>query len=139
MLESASVNLTIHPLRTETTASSTQGYLVRHIIIELNGCPFAVLDDEERAERTLEAIANAINTDIMARVRHHFQPQGVTAVLVVGASHLSIHTWPEHGYATVDLVICTDGFDLNHLVDLTKQAMEAKHVSFLEFRRGLVG
>jgi len=133
------VNLATHPLRPETTITSTQGYLVRHIIIELNGCPFAALDDEKRAERTLEVIAQAINTEVMARVRHHFQPQGVTAVLVVGASHLSIHTWPEHGYATVDLVICTDGFDLNQLVNLTKEAMEAEHVSFLEFRRGLVG
>ncbi|MFN8377190.1 MAG: adenosylmethionine decarboxylase [Anaerolineae bacterium] len=116
-----------------------QGYLVRHVIIELTQCPFAVLDDVEHAERVLEAVADAIRTEVMARVRHHFTPQGVTAVLVVGASHLSIHTWPEHGYASVDLVVCTDNFDLQEVVDLVKDMLEAGHASFLEFRRGLVG
>ena len=52
--------------------------------------------------------AIAAGTSIVASVFQPFEPQGVTGVVVVEESHLSIHTWPEHGYAAVDFFTCGD-------------------------------
>jgi S-adenosylmethionine decarboxylase proenzyme len=52
--------------------------------------------------------ARAARTNIVASVFQPFEPQGVTGVVVVEESHLSIHTWPEHGYAAVDFFTCGD-------------------------------
>lgn len=53
--------------------------------------------------------ATAAGTTIVASVFQPFVPQGVTGVVVVEESHLSIHTWPEYGYAAVDFFTCGDG------------------------------
>ncbi len=59
-------------------------------------------------------------------------------MMIVGASHLSVHTWPEYGFATVDLVVCTDDFDTAEVMDLVKARLNAEMVSQIEFRRGLI-
>lgn len=112
--------------------------LIRHIIIELYQCPFERLDDLHSLEALLVEVAQAMNTEVIAELSHHFSPYGVTAVLIVGASHLSIHTWPEHAYATLDMVVCTDGFDVQAITDLVKNNLMARSVNFIEFRRGLI-
>lgn len=121
-----------------TSESILVHYLVRHIIIELNDCPFDVLNNLSAMENVLFEAANAINTEVIKQTSHQFTPQGVTALLIVGASHLSVHTWPENGYASFDMVVCTDDFDLNEVIALIKDRFKAQQVSFIEFRRGLV-
>ena len=50
-----------------------------------------------------EARATVVNCSF-----HQFGPQGVSGVLVLAESHLSVHTWPEHGYAATDIYVCGD-------------------------------
>ena len=52
--------------------------------------------------------AEAAGATIVQSVFHRFSPHGVTGVVVVAESHLSIHTWPEYGYAAVDFFTCGD-------------------------------
>lgn len=78
----------------------------RHLLVEYTGCDFNVLDDLKRVEALMRAAAVAAGTHIVASVFQPFEPQGVTGVIVVEESHLSIHTWPEHGYAAVDFFTC---------------------------------
>ena len=80
----------------------------RHLLVEYNGCDFNVLDDLKRIEGLMREAAIAAGTSIVASVFQPFEPQGVTGVVVVEESHLSIHTWPEHGYAAVDFFTCGD-------------------------------
>ena len=74
----------------------------------------------------------------MQSASHQFTPHGVTAVLIVGASHLSVHTWPEFAFATLDLVVCTDNFSMDDVLLLCRQELQAEDLSWMEFRRGLV-
>jgi S-adenosylmethionine decarboxylase len=113
-------------------------HLIRHVVIEAHDCPFAPLDDYALSETLLHDIAAILRTDVMARTGYKFEPQGITSVFVVGASHLSVHTWPEHGFATVDLVVCTDDFQVPDVLEVVKQRFQAGSVTYLEFRRGLV-
>lgn len=82
--------------------------LGHHYIAELWDCPHDLLNDRARLESlTLEA-ARAARVTVINQQFHAFSPQGVTGILLLAESHLSIHTWPELGYAAVDLFTCGD-------------------------------
>ncbi|MBE2184784.1 MAG: adenosylmethionine decarboxylase [Anaerolineae bacterium] len=115
-----------------------QQYLIRHIILEATECPFDVLNDLEQTEKLLADIADTIHTEVFKQISHQFDPYGITAMVIVGASHLSVHTWPEYGFATVDLVVCTDNFATTDVMELVKSSLGASAVSQIEFRRGLM-
>jgi S-adenosylmethionine decarboxylase proenzyme len=81
----------------------------RHLIVEYTGCDRAILDDRERIQALMVQAAEAARTTVVACLFKSFQPQGVTGVVVLEESHLSIHTWPEHSYAAVDFFTCGQG------------------------------
>lgn len=86
-------------------------------MVEYTGCSADVLDDLKRIQSLMKKAARAAHTKIVASVFQPFDPQGVTGVVVVEESHLSIHTWPEHGYAAVDFFTCGDSLpELAHAV-----------------------
>jgi S-adenosylmethionine decarboxylase proenzyme len=78
----------------------------RHLLVEYTLCDAQVLDDVKRIEALMTEAARAARCKIITSVFQPFEPQGVTGVVVVEESHLSIHTWPEHGYAAVDFFTC---------------------------------
>jgi S-adenosylmethionine decarboxylase proenzyme len=67
------------------------------------------LDNVGVIQALMERAARSANMTIVASMFQPFIPQGVSGVVVVEESHLSIHTWPEHGYAAVDCYTCGDG------------------------------
>ncbi len=76
--------------------------LGRHLLIELYGCEFETLDHLEVVRSALLETAGLVNATVLGVTEHRFQPHGLTVVVMIAESHLSIHTWPEHGYAAVD-------------------------------------
>lgn len=78
----------------------------RHLLVEYAGCDREVLSDLARVESLMKRAAEAAGARIVASVFQPFVPQGVTGVVVIEESHLSIHTWPEHAYAAVDVFTC---------------------------------
>lgn len=81
----------------------------QHLLAEYWGCPADVLDDEE-ALRTLVVNASvAAGCTVLSVSSHSFSPVGVTVMALLSESHASIHTWPERGYAAVDVYTCGDG------------------------------
>ena len=77
-----------------------------HAIIELYDCPYALLNDENYIRNAICRAARASGTHLLELTSHHFCPQGVTALGLLAESHISIHTWPEAGYAAADLFTC---------------------------------
>lgn len=80
--------------------------IAQHVLLELYGVEEAVLNDPARLELALVAAAKAARCEVLGGARHRFSPQGASVVILVAESHLSIHTWPEHGYAAADLLTC---------------------------------
>ena len=78
----------------------------QHWLVEYTGCDYGVLGDLHRIENLMNEAARSAEATIVASVFQPFVPQGVTGVVVIEESHLSIHTWPEHGYAAVDFFTC---------------------------------
>lgn len=88
----------------------------------------------------MEMAALAAKTNIVASMFQPFVPQGVSGVVVVEESHLSIHTWPEYGYAAVDFYTCGDG-DPNAAHEVLKTGLQAQsfEMIYVERGRGLQG
>jgi S-adenosylmethionine decarboxylase len=80
----------------------------QHYILNLYGCKFEVLDNLEFLLRVLIDAALICEATILDKCYHKFQPQGVTAILLLAESHISIHTVPEKGEAYVDVFTCSE-------------------------------
>lgn len=90
-----------------------------HLLLDLYGVAPALLRDAHALEAALREAADALGATILHAHLHHFdslraaardgEPGGVTGVLLLAESHLSIHTWPEHGFAAVDAFMCGTG------------------------------
>lgn len=80
--------------------------IATHLLIDLWGVDGALLNDPARLEAVLLEAARAAKCEVLGSVKHRFEPQGASVVVLVAESHLSIHTWPEHGYAAADILTC---------------------------------
>lgn len=82
--------------------------LGQHLLVEFYNCNPEVLDDVAGIEKHMNDAARACGATIVQSSFHRFEPWGVSGVVVISESHLAIHTWPEYGYASVDLYTCGD-------------------------------
>ena len=78
----------------------------RHCILELYQCDHAKLNDEAFIRTTITSSAKIAGATLINLVTHSFKPQGVTGLALLAESHISIHTWPEIGYAAIDVFTC---------------------------------
>jgi S-adenosylmethionine decarboxylase len=109
-------------------------------LVEYSGCDFNVLDDLKRIEALMNEAALAARANIVASVFQPFEPQGVTGVVVIEESHLSIHTWPEHGYAAVDFFTCGDALpERAHEVLCQGLGASMSEIMFVERGLGIAG
>lgn len=78
-----------------------------HILLDFFGCDPDLLQDSHLLREALAATAEESRLTVLNEVFHRFDPHGVSGVLLISESHMSIHTWPEHGYAAVDVFSCS--------------------------------
>jgi S-adenosylmethionine decarboxylase len=79
-----------------------------HCILELYGCPATVLNDAPKIQHSLREASRVAKSTLLGEIHHAFAPHGVTALALLAESHISVHTWPETGYAAVDVFTCGD-------------------------------
>jgi S-adenosylmethionine decarboxylase len=105
-----------------------------HLIVDLHGAKR--LDDIEHIEATLRRCVEAARATLLHIHLHHFQPSGVSGVAVLAESHISIHTWPEIGYAALDVFMCGSA-EPDLCIPVLREAFSAKNVGVNELLRGL--
>lgn len=110
--------------------------LGKHILIELYEAPPPLLDQVNKVEEIMTGAARHIGAKIVHAVFHHFSPFGVSGVVVIEESHLAIHTWPEYGYAAIDLFTCGESVNPWQAYDFLKENFHSVHGSAMEMRRG---
>ena len=111
--------------------------LGRHLIVELADCDRAMLDDVALMERHLTEAARLSGATIVQSVFHRYNPQGVSGVVVIAESHVSLHTWPEYGYAAVDFFTCGDRVDPYKALDYLREKLRAGSAQIRELKRGI--
>lgn len=81
--------------------------LGRHVILECHGCSEDDLKDQDLLSNILTAAAEYANAEVLHKYFHKFdRGEGVTGVIALAESHISVHTWPEHAYMAVDVFMC---------------------------------
>mgnify|MGYP003629008502 CR=1 FL=1 len=108
------------------------------VLIECYDCDRATLDDPEAIGHAMREAAEKGDATIVSEAFHQFCPQGVSGVLVIAESHISVHTWPEHGYAAIDIFTCGDKVDVWTIKDHLQKSLKSGSVSVMELRRGLI-
>ena len=112
--------------------------LGHQIVAEFYSCDREILNDVDFVRNAMLEAARRTGATIVTETFHHFSPHGVSGAVIIAESHLAIHTWPEFGYAAVDLFTCGDSVSseigFNHL----RQELKAGHVSTMELHRGQV-
>ena len=104
-----------------------------HLIVDLHGAER--LNDIEHIEATLRRCVEAARATLLHIHLHHFQPSGVSGVAVLAESHISIHTWPEAGYAALDVFMCGSA-NPDKCIPVLREAFSAKRVGVNELLRG---
>ena len=112
--------------------------LGRHLLLELKGCDKEVLNDTGFLREVLLAAAGAAGATVLGESFHHFNPHGVSGVVIIAESHLCIHTWPEYGYAAVDIFTCGDSVKPELAIKPLVEKLGAKDPSYIELKRGIL-
>lgn len=110
--------------------------LGNHIIAEFYQCDKNTMNDTALIEKLMNEAAILSGATIVGSHFHTFNPYGVSGVIVIAESHLSIHTWPEYGYAAVDIFTCGDTIDAVKAFKHLKIGFGAGHTSTVEMKRG---
>ena len=104
-----------------------------HLIVDLHGAKG--LDDIDLIETTLRRCVDAAGATLLHIHLHHFQPNGVSGVAVLAESHISIHTWPDAGYAALDVFMCGKA-EPDRCIPVLREAFQADQVAVNELLRG---
>lgn len=112
--------------------------LGRHLLLELKICNEEVLDDLGFLKDCLNEAAIQSGATVVGESFYHFSPYGVSGVVNIAESHISIHTWPEHGYAAVDIFTCGDDVDPEKAARVITERLGSKNHSLIELRRGIM-
>lgn len=108
----------------------------RHVISELWGCDFEKLNNLVKIEQIFVDAALRSGAEVREVAFHKFAPQGVSGVVIISESHLTIHSFPEHGYASIDVYTCGD-LDPNIAANYIADALGAETRENVELPRGM--
>jgi S-adenosylmethionine decarboxylase proenzyme len=111
--------------------------LGKHLLLELIDCDAALLNDVEYLRKVVSDTARQIGATVIKDSFYQFTPQGVSIVVIIAESHISLHTWPEYSFAAVDVFTCGDVIDPKNAVKPFVEKLKATSSSYIEMKRGL--
>ena len=130
--------IVVKPIPTATPAPITAPIadtVGKHCILELYACDCAKLDDEDFVRAALSNAALRAGATLLNLISHHFQPHGVTGLALLAESHISFHSWPESGYAAVDVFTCGDHTMPESACRVLVEEFGSRHHQLRSFRR----
>jgi len=107
-----------------------------HLLIEFYDCDKKALNDERFIEKLFIKAAQEAKATVVEQVFHKFSPHGVSGVVVISESHLAVHTWPEYGYAAVDVFTCGTEIDPWIAQQVIREGLKSENSTAMEMKRG---
>src|SRR5437762_11225265 len=108
----------------------------QHLVLELRGC--SNLNSAETVEQGLRDIVAAVDVTLLDLKIYPFEPMGVTGAAMLAESHIMIHTWPEHGYAAIDIFTCGKERDYQSAIDAVREHFNPERIQAMNMVRGIV-
>ena len=112
--------------------------LGNHLLIELKECNPEILKNLKKVRSAMISAAREARATIIDVSFREFNPFGISGIVVIAESHLTIHTWPEYGYAAVDIFTCGDSIKSDIAASYLIEQFECKDPSILEMKRGIL-
>lgn len=112
--------------------------LGKHILLELNHCKHDILNDLPFIRETMLIAARESGATVLGESFHQFSPQGVSGVIIIAESHLTIHTWPEHGYAGADIFTCGITVEPEKAAEVIIERLQPKTHAIVHMNRGII-
>ncbi|OGW37618.1 MAG: S-adenosylmethionine decarboxylase proenzyme [Nitrospirae bacterium RBG_13_39_12] len=109
-----------------------------HLLIELRECNPEVLKSLEKIRNIMVSAAKEARATIIDISFRQFNPFGISGIVVIAESHLTIHTWPEYGYAAVDVFTCGDTIKTEIAASYLIKQLDCKNPSIVEMKRGIL-
>lgn len=107
-----------------------------HYLIEFFGCKPDQANSVEFWKKVLQASVRGTSMEVLHSYFYQFKPQGVTGFLLLSSSHISVHTWPDKGYAACDIFTCANEDETNLALNRLKKAVAHNHVNIEKVNRG---
>ena len=114
-----------------------QPSLGSHLLIELFDCDQETIKQEGSVGEAMLQAAQESEATVVESSFHEFKPFGVSGAVIIQESHYTIHTWPEHRYAAVDLFYCGGTIHVEKAIDVLRQRFKPGRIKFLVVRRGI--
>ena len=127
------------PASASTSAPAPGVYprsLCLHTLVELHQCDASLLKRIAFVRKSLVDSVKKGGGTIVKTLFHEFSPWGVSGVVVITESHVTIHTWPEHQYAAVDIFSCSPKLDHEAISQALASCFQSKRSRTREFERG---
>jgi S-adenosylmethionine decarboxylase len=109
----------------------------RHVAVDTWGVDFDKLNNARWLQSQLVEAAEASGASVMSVQAKQFEPQGATVLVLLSESHLSIHTYPEKGFAAIDCYTCGDTVDPQLAIDYLVEALQPKRTYAKKLIRGI--
>lgn len=109
-----------------------------HLLVELRDCNPKIIKDLAKVKNALVSAAKEAKATIVDISFHEFNPFGISGMVIIAESHLSIHTWPEYSYAAVDIFTCGDLIKPEVAAAFLIREFESKTPSIVELKRGIL-
>ena len=107
----------------------------QHILLDLYDCQ-CDLSNTSLMQKVLLDAAKEANATIVSHHFHTFSPHGVSGVVIIQESHFTIHTWPEHNFASIDIYTCGDDMNFEQGIDYLQKELQANKLVKKHFERG---
>jgi S-adenosylmethionine decarboxylase len=111
-------------------------YLGRHFLAEFYNCSSETLNDEKKISDIMTGAVLVSGATIIQPFFHKFSPHGISGIIIIAESHLAIHTWPEFGFAALDIFSCSD-FNYSGALKFINKKLNAGKYSILGIKRGI--
>jgi S-adenosylmethionine decarboxylase len=108
-----------------------------HVIVELSGGDYTQLNDLKLLKEVIMGMVEATDSKMIKMVHHSFKPQGISIVALVEESHISIHTYPEWGYAAIDVFTCGENSKSLAALTVIEQKLRHQYLEINKLWRGL--
>ena len=112
--------------------------LGKQLLIEFYDCKPKVLDDLKTIEEIMKEAARYARARIVDAIFHRFNPHGISGIVVIAESHLSIHTWPEYSFASVDIYTCGNKVKPWRAYRYLTKKLKPKSSTAMEMKRGVL-
>lgn len=111
----------------------------KHVTIDMYGCNFDKLNNMDFIRDAIYSAVTEANMTVIDFTFHRFEPQGLTMMALLARGHMSVHSYPELGYAAIDIMTCEEQSNPNNAIAVLRERLKPEKTRTTHIKRGDFG